>query len=154
MISNESGEGGAAISRREYGERTKDLNRSFPHWFDGNFKKYSDHEDQMPFDSHYAAGAHRRRAGCTSRAPRKIAGRIRGANFWARSKASARLGTASAKGHRHGSRCQGYTSPWAYRRISHPRRQARRHGVRLGAVSEIRRYELGQTSSRLPHVRP
>ncbi|PPK99493.1 alpha/beta hydrolase family protein [Parapedobacter indicus] len=51
-ISNNSGEGGAAIARRAYGERIEDLNRSFPHWFNGNFKQFDGKEDQLPVDFH------------------------------------------------------------------------------------------------------
>lgn len=52
VISNDSGAGGAALNKRIFGETVGRLNANFPHWFCGNFSKYSEKEQDMNFDSH------------------------------------------------------------------------------------------------------
>lgn len=52
VLANCSGEGGASLARRNYGETVKHLNVNFPYWFCRIYQKYGDHVDQMPVDTH------------------------------------------------------------------------------------------------------
>jgi hypothetical protein len=54
VIASCSGEGGAALSRRNYGETIKHLTAPtrYPYQFCANYAKYGDHVDHFPVDAH------------------------------------------------------------------------------------------------------
>ena len=47
-----SGELGASLARRDYGETVDDVIANFPWWFAANFKKFSTRWNELPVDSH------------------------------------------------------------------------------------------------------
>ena len=51
-VSNCSGNTGAALARRQFGERIHRINASFPYWFNNNYKKYNNNENALPVDQH------------------------------------------------------------------------------------------------------
>lgn len=53
-ISNNSGRGGARLNRMELpkSEGLERINKSFPHWFCTNYKKFGDDSDALPIDQH------------------------------------------------------------------------------------------------------
>jgi len=52
VISNNSGCGGAAMSKRVFGENIARITSSFPHWFCPAFDRYANNEAILPFDQH------------------------------------------------------------------------------------------------------
>jgi len=52
VVSNESGESGAALSRRNVGETIARITTSFPYWFAANYRSFAGREASMPVDQH------------------------------------------------------------------------------------------------------
>lgn len=51
-VTNCSGNSGAALARRKFGETINRINTSFPHWFNNNYKKFNNNENALPVDQH------------------------------------------------------------------------------------------------------
>lgn len=56
VITIQSGEGGAALLRRNFGEGIEPITNRFPHWFLPSFAKYAGNESSLPFDQHILLG--------------------------------------------------------------------------------------------------
>ena len=52
VVSNESGESGAALSRRNYGETIARITTAFPYWFAANYRSFAGRESSLPVDQH------------------------------------------------------------------------------------------------------
>ncbi len=52
VVASCSGEMGAALSRRDYGETIDDMTRNYSYQFCANFKQYAHHWNDLPVDSH------------------------------------------------------------------------------------------------------
>ena len=80
VFSSCSGEMGAALARRDWGETVDDMAQNFGWQFAGNFQKWAGRWNDMPVDAHMLIALSAPRPGRSSPAARPISGPIRRAS--------------------------------------------------------------------------
>jgi hypothetical protein len=53
IVSNNSGESGAALARRNFGETIADITQRFPWWFNSIYPNYAKNPNELPLDQHF-----------------------------------------------------------------------------------------------------
>ncbi len=135
VIASCSGEGGAALSRRNYGETIAHLTEPtrYPYQFAANYAKYANKVDQFPVDAHMLVAliaprpgpAADRRQGLLVGSQGRISCRRGGRPGVSPARqAGPRYGSDAGRGHAHS----------AHHRLLHACRRARHHPVGLGPV--------------------
>ena len=74
VISNDSGNSGASLSRGNHGETVKSINAVFKHWFCSKYAEYGKHENLLPVDQNLLLAAI---------APRKLYVACAAGDLWA-----------------------------------------------------------------------
>ena len=138
VIASCSGEGGAALSRRNYGETIAHLTEPtrYPYQFAGNYAKYANKVDQFPVDAHMLVALI---------APRPVLLQTGDKDFWSDPKGEFLAAVAAGPGLPPARQTGPRYRPDAGRRHAHPahhrllhaRRRARHDPVRLGPVPSL-----------------
>ncbi len=134
-ISNNSGQGGASLARRRYGESVAASYALSGIWYCRNYRRYGNNESALPVDAHLliALIAPRR---CMSPAPSWTAGRIprRVSGGPLRRSGVPFPGATGTGGCRHAG-CE--SACRSDDRISHPQRRPRDHSLRLATLPRL-----------------